>query len=94
MTATDLGLLAGAITTIAGVPQVARAWRTKSVEDISIWQPGLLCIGMTLWLVYGVMIGDLPLMVANSFSLLCYAVLLALKILYRDRDKEDGSDYS
>lgn len=94
MTATDLGLLAGAVTTVAGVPQVVRAWRTRSVEDISVWQPVLLCIGMTLWLVYGVMIGDLPLMAANSFSLLCYGILLVLKIRYRDRDKEDGSDYS
>jgi MtN3 and saliva related transmembrane protein len=93
MTETDLGLLAGAITTVAGVPQVVRAWRTKSVEDISVWQPVLLCIGMSLWLVYGVMIGDLPLMAANFFSLLCYAILLLLKILYGYRDKGVHGEY-
>lgn len=92
MTATDIGLVAGAITTVAGVPQVVRAWRTRKVRDISIWQPILLCVGMALWLVYGILIDDLPLIAANSFSLLCYAVLLTLKILYRD--KGDDSDYS
>jgi MtN3 and saliva related transmembrane protein len=92
MTVTELGLLAGAITSLAGVPQVMRAWRTKSVEDISIWQPVLLTVGMSLWLLYGVLIGDLPLMAANAFSLVCYILLIILKVRYGYRGDNDFTD--
>jgi MtN3 and saliva related transmembrane protein len=92
MTVTELGLLAGAITSLAGVPQVMRAWRTKSVEDIYIWQPVLLTVGMSLWLLYGVLIGDLPLMAANAFSLVCYILLIILKVRYGYRGDNDFTD--
>lgn len=87
MTLTHLGLVAGAITTSAGIPQVVRAYRTKHTRDISIWQPVLLNIGMALWLVYGVALGDLPLIVANAFSIVCYSALIVMKFRYRDSDK-------
>ncbi|HTG81782.1 MAG TPA: SemiSWEET transporter [Geobacteraceae bacterium] len=87
MTLTHLGLVAGAITTSAGIPQVVRAYRTKHTRDISIWQPVLLNIGMALWLVYGVALGDLPLIVANAISIVCYSALIVMKFRYRDGDK-------
>ena len=89
MSATYLGLLAGAITTAAAVPQVIRTYRTRQARDISIWQPVLLNIGMSLWLIYGYMIGDTPLMVANAISLVCYSLLIAMKILYKEDDKQE-----
>ena len=89
MSATYLGLLAGAITTAAAVPQVIRTYRTRQARDISIWQPVLLNIGMSLWLIYGYMIGDTPLMVANAISLVCYSLLIAMKILYKEDDKPE-----
>ena len=93
MNITHLGLLAGVITTAAGIPQVVRAYRTKSVGDISIWQPVLLVVGMALWLVYGVIIDDLPLISANAFSLVCYAFLIIFKIIYRVPDKHSDHVY-
>lgn len=93
MNITHLGLLAGAITTAAGIPQVVRAYRTKSVGDISIWQPVLLVAGMALWLVYGIIIHDLPLIAANGFSLVCYALLIVFKIMYRTPDKQPDHVY-
>jgi MtN3 and saliva related transmembrane protein len=94
MTITHLGLLAGAITTAAGFPQVVRTYRTKHARDISIWQPILLNIGMLLWLVYGIALGDLPLIYANSISIVCYTSLMIMKIIYREDDKRVESDYS
>lgn len=85
MTATHLGLFAGLLTSIAVVPQVMRTWRTKHARDLSIWQPLLLVAGMLLWLIYGILIGDTPLITANSFSLLCYILLIGLKIVYDGR---------
>ncbi|HEY6873419.1 MAG TPA: SemiSWEET transporter [Geobacteraceae bacterium] len=87
MNITHLGLLAGTITTAAGVPQVVRAYRTKHTRDISIWQPVLLIVGMTLWLVYGVALGDKPLIVANAVSIFCYGALIVMKFRYREDDK-------
>jgi MtN3 and saliva related transmembrane protein len=94
MTITHLGLLAGAITTAAGFPQVVRTYRTKHARDISIWQPILLNIGMLLWLIYGIALGDLPLIYANSISIVCYTSLMIMKIIYREDDKRVESDYS
>jgi len=85
VTATHLGLVAGLLTSIAVVPQVMRTWRTKHARDLSIWQPLLLVAGMLLWLIYGIMIGDTPLIAANSFSLLCYFLLIGMKLVYDRR---------
>jgi MtN3 and saliva related transmembrane protein len=82
---TVIGTIAGVLTSIAVVPQVVRTWRTKHAKDLSIWQPLLLIAGMLLWLIYGLMIGDNPLIVANTFSLACYLFLIGMKIVYDRR---------
>ncbi|GFE58442.1 SemiSWEET family sugar transporter [Geobacter sp. AOG1] len=93
MTVTWLGLIAGAVTSFAAVPQVVRTYRTRHARDISIWQPILLTAGMALWLVYGILLKDVPLITANLFSLLCYGILIVLKIRYRDGDNLPERDY-
>ena len=65
-------------------PQVIRAYRTRQTRDISIWQPVLLTVGMTLWLIYGVLLGDIPLIVANAISILCYSALIFMKLRYKE----------
>jgi MtN3 and saliva related transmembrane protein len=87
MNSTWVGLLAGALTTFAAIPQVVRTYRTRHARDISIWQPVLLNVGMSLWLVYGIMLGDIPLICANAVSLVCYSALIFMKILYRKNDE-------
>jgi MtN3 and saliva related transmembrane protein len=82
---TDIGLAAGAITSAAAIPQVVRTYRTRHARDLSIWQPVLLVIGMLLWLIYGIFLRDLPLILANAFSILCYALLIFMKIYFKDR---------
>ena len=90
---TMLGLVAGAVTSIAVVPQVARAYRTRRVRDISVWQPVILVAGMILWLAYGVMIGDIPLIAANIFSIACNGILIGMKFCYRGDDNGADGDY-
>ena len=89
MTITCLGLLAGAITTAAAFPQVVRTYRTRHARDISIWQPILLNVGMTLWLFYGIALRDVPLICANAVSLICYTALIVMKILFRANDNQE-----
>lgn len=92
MNVTQLGLIAGAVTSCAVIPQVVRAYRTRHVRDISIWQPVLLVVGMVLWLVYGILIDDLPLIVANLFSISCNVLLIALKYRYTEANVAAGGD--
>ena len=84
MNTTHIGLLAGAITTGAAIPQVVKTYRSRHARDISIWQPVLLNVGMSLWLIYGIALRDTPLIWANSISLICYTALMIMKIFFRD----------
>lgn len=90
MDATWIGSAGGFLTSVAVIPQVVRTWRTKHARDISIWQPLILIAGMLLWLIYGVLLHDLPLIAANSFSLCCYLFLLGMKIVYDRRGRADS----
>jgi len=84
MNPTHIGLIAGTLTSIAAVPQLVKTLRTRHARDISIWQPLLLAIGVALWMIYGMMIGDLPLILANIIPLICNILLTALKLHYRN----------
>jgi MtN3 and saliva related transmembrane protein len=79
---TIVGSVAGTITSIAAIPQVIKTLRTRHARDISIWQPLLLAIGVALWMVYGILIHDQPLILANIVPLACNALLVGLKIFY------------
>lgn len=90
MTPTTIGLVAGTLTSIAAIPQVVKTLKTRHVRDISIWQPVFLAFGVALWMVYGILIGDVPLIVANIIPLLCNIVLTGMKIYYGRNDGESG----
>lgn len=85
MNPTSIGLVAGTITSVAAIPQVIKTLRTRHARDISIWQPLLLAIGVALWMVYGILIRDQPLILANIIPLLCNILLVVMK-LYFDRN--------
>ena len=80
---TLLGLVAGALTTAAYFPQLIKTWRSKSAGDISWTMLITLCMGIVLWLVYGVYVHDLPVILANVLTLVFTSVILILKIRYR-----------
>jgi len=82
-TATLIGLLAGTLTTISFLPQVVKAWRSRSTKDLSVWMYLVFAAGAILWTVYGVMLDSLPVILANSVTLLLIGVILYLKARYR-----------
>jgi MtN3 and saliva related transmembrane protein len=84
---TTIGFVAGILTSIAAIPQVIKTLKTRHVRDISIWQPLLLALGLALWMTYGILINDLPLIMANITPLICNAVLTGMKILYGREDR-------
>jgi len=82
VTATTVGLVAGTLTSIASIPQVVKTLKTRHVRDISVWQPLFLAFGVALWMLYGILINDLPLILANITPLVCNVVLTGMKIRY------------
>jgi len=75
-----LGLLAGTLTTVAFLPQVIRAYRTRSTRDVSLTMMVVLILGICLWLAYGLILNDLPLILANSVTFLLVALIIAAKL--------------
>jgi MtN3 and saliva related transmembrane protein len=79
---TTIGLVAGTLTSIAAIPQLIKTLRTRHARDISIWQPLLLSLGLALWLIYGILIQNTPLILANIIPLSCNVLLCGLKLYY------------
>jgi MtN3 and saliva related transmembrane protein len=75
-----IGLMAGILTTLSFLPQVRQSWRTKSTKDISLPMFLSFCIGVLLWLVYGIMIHSLPVMLANGVTLVLSGAILMMKL--------------
>lgn len=76
----SIGFLAGILTSVAALPQVVKTIKTGSMRDLSLWQPALLSVGVALWLVYGLQIGDIPLVVMNILPLGANITLTVLKL--------------
>ena len=77
-----IGLIAGTCTTISFLPQVIKTIKIKETKDISISMYIVLATGMLLWMTYGILIKDLPVILANSISFILAAIVLILKIKY------------
>jgi len=86
MTSVDiLGLIATCFTTSSFMPQVWRTWRTRDVSGISLATYVVLTIGLTLWLIYGLFKGDLPLVVVNSVMVTLTTAITAMKVVFNPR---------
>jgi MtN3 and saliva related transmembrane protein len=74
------GMVAAVLTTIAFLPQVIRTWRTRSTSDISLGMFVTYVTGILLWLVYGLMLGDIPLIASNAVTFVLSGIILGLKL--------------
>lgn len=77
---TFFGLAAACCTTLAYLPQVIKTWRTRSTADISLVMFTLMVSGAMLWLLYGILLQDLPLILANGLTLALTGTILYLKL--------------
>lgn len=78
-----IGLVAGFCTTLAFLPQVVKTWRSRTAKDLSLSMFLLFVVGVLLWLVYGILTNDLPIILANAFTLLLAGSILFFKLWYR-----------
>jgi len=77
-----LGATAGTLTTVAFIPQLAKALKSKSTGDLSWGMVLTFTIGVLLWLIYGIWIDSLPVILANAVTLLLQLGIVSLKIKY------------
>ena len=77
-----LGVTAGTLTTVAFIPQLAKALKSKSTGDLSWGMVLTFTIGVLLWLIYGIWIDSLPVILANAVTLLLQLGIVTLKIKY------------
>lgn len=77
-----VGFIAGAITTASFVPQLVAVYRQKSAKDLSWSYLGMFTTGVTLWLVYGLMLSAPPIIVANAVTLALLLGIMVLKLKY------------
>ncbi len=78
-----IGFIAGLLTTVSFLPQAIKTWKSKSTRDISLVMFSAMCAGVTLWLIYGILLNALPIILSNSFTLILALVILGLKIRYK-----------
>jgi MtN3 and saliva related transmembrane protein len=77
-----IGLIAASLTTFAFLPQSIRAIRTRHTKDISLPMLLMLEFGVVVWIIYGTLISDIPLLAANSISFIFVTITLVLKLKY------------
>lgn len=75
-----IGLAAAACTTISFVPQVLKTIKTRETKDISLSMYLIFTAGIIFWLIYGILIGDLPIILANSITGVLTSTVLIMKI--------------
>jgi len=84
---TVLGLLAGTLTSSGFIPQIVKGFRTKRMQDVSLLMPSILAIGMSLWLIYGIVREDLAIIAANLAGCSFAGTIVAMKLMY---DRKSG----
>ena len=80
----SIGLVASSFTTISFLPQVIKTWKSRSAKDLSLVMFSLFCAGILLWLIYGILIGSLPVILSNAFTLVLSSTILFFKLKFKD----------
>lgn len=80
------GILATFFSLWSTVPQIRKSLRTKKTDDVSKWLIMCLIGGLSLWVLYGILKGDIIIIVANSLGVSLNLYLLFLKWKYTKND--------
>ena len=79
---TVIGYAAGFLTTVAFIPQVVKIWKAKSAKDVSLPTFVAFTIGVSLWLAYGILNQEMPIVVWNAVTLILAGAILVMKIRF------------
>ncbi len=73
------GFIAAFCTTISFIPQIIKILKEKNTRDISIGMYIIFTFGILMWLIYGIMLNELPIIIANFFTLVFSCIILYFK---------------
>ena len=77
-----IGLIAGILCTISLLPQVIKAFKTRHTRDLSLATFLIFSLGVFLWLIYGILIKQIPIILANAAIFVLTLLILTMKIKY------------
>jgi len=80
-----IGSVAATLTTIAFVPQAYQSFKTRDLSGISLPMYTTFTLGVALWLIYGLLQHDLPIIAANAITLALSAMILILKMKQKNK---------
>lgn len=78
-----IGYIAATLTTASFIPQALLTWKTRRADGVSLVMYCILTSGIALWLLYGLQIQAMPVIAANSITLILTSFILIMKIRYR-----------
>lgn len=78
-----IGYLAAFLTTSAFIPQAWLTWKRKRAEGVSLGMYAIMVSGVLCWLLYGLMLGALPIIIANVITLVLALFILTMKLIYK-----------
>lgn len=78
-----VGIAAGVCTAVSLLPQLIKIIKHKKANDLSLFYLAILLCGLALWVTYGILRDDRPIIITNSFSLVLNIVVLILGIKYK-----------
>ena len=82
-TSEAIGVVAAVLTTASFLPQVWHSFKTRDVSGISLGMYSVFTVGIALWLVYGLLIGAWPLILANGITLVFALAILVMKLRFK-----------
>ena len=77
-----IGISATIFSLWSTVPQISKSLRTKKTDDVSKWLIISLIVGPSLWVIYGILKGDIVIASANAIGVTLNIILFSLKIKY------------
>lgn len=77
-----IGISATIFSLWSTVPQISKSLRTKKTDDVSKWLIISLIVGLSLWMIYGILKGDIVIASANAIGVTLNIILFSLKIKY------------
>ena len=80
-----VGSAAAVLTTLSFLPQVLRTLKTRDVSGISLVMYSAFTVGVALWLVYGLLLGSWPIVIANVITVMLALAIVVMKLVFGRR---------
>ncbi|MGB2426795.1 MAG: SemiSWEET transporter [Alteromonas sp.] len=78
-----IGYIAACCTSLSFLPQAVKVIKTRNTDSLSLSMYSVFSFGVLLWLIYGAILGDLPMIFANTITLLFALIILGMKVQHR-----------